>query len=79
MICDIPVHEISNAICATLGEYGSMPLEDVLKMGSRMLGYTRMGSNVITCMKDGYKWALRTGKVEEDKETLTIVLKCNLK
>ena len=56
-IRDVPVQEIANAMYAVLREQVSMNREDLLRETANKLGYTRLGSNVVNAMNQGFAYA----------------------
>ncbi len=60
---DIPVQETANAIYAVLYEQGSMAQEDLLRESAKMLGYTRLGGNVLSQMALGIPYAESQGGI----------------
>jgi very-short-patch-repair endonuclease len=62
-IRDVPVQEIANAMCAVLSEQVSMNREDLLRETANKLGYTRLGSNVLSSMNHGFAYAETPGAI----------------
>ena len=62
-IRDVPVQEIANAMCAVLNEQISMSRDDLLRETAGKLGYTRLGSNVVSCMVQGFAYAESRGTI----------------
>lgn len=60
---DIPVQETANAIYTVLYEQGSMAQEDLLRESAKMLGYTRLGGNVLSQMALGIPYAESQGGI----------------
>jgi hypothetical protein len=54
---DVPVQEIANAVYVVLYEQVSMGLEDLLRETAGKLGYTRLGTNVLSAMELGIRYA----------------------
>lgn len=54
---DVPVQEVANAIYAVLYEQISMGQDDLLRETANKLGYTRLGSNVLTALTSGIQYA----------------------
>ena len=62
-IRDVPVQEIANAMYAVLNEQVSMSRDDLLRETAAKLGYTRLGSNVVSCMNQGFAYAENRGTI----------------
>ena len=62
-IRDVPVQEIANAMYAVLNEQVSMSRDDLLRETANKLGYTRLGSNVVACMNQGFSYAESRGTI----------------
>ena len=56
-IRDVPVQEVCNAICAVLTQQVSMGHDDLLRETAGKLGYTRLGSNVLSVVALGIRYA----------------------
>ncbi len=54
---ELPIQEVSNAICTVLYEQISMPREDLLREAAKQLGYTRLGGNVLATLGKGLEYA----------------------
>ncbi len=54
---ELPVQEVSNAICTVLYEQISMIQEDLLREAAKQLGYTRLGGNVLATLETGLEYA----------------------
>ncbi len=54
---ELPVQEVSNAICTVLYEQISMIQEDLLREAAKQLGYTRLGGNVLSTLEAGLQYA----------------------
>ncbi len=65
---DIPVQEIANAVCAALERQIAMPKDDLLRETANLLGYTRLGNNVISSVTAGIVYAVKTRKIVEQKD-----------
>lgn len=65
---DIPVQEIANAVCTTLEQQVAMPKEDLLRETANLLGYSRLGNVVISSITAGIEFAVKKGKIEEQKD-----------
>ena len=62
-IRDVPVQEIANAIYTVLYEQISMSQEDLLRETANQLGYTRLGSNVLSALASGIQYAQSQGGI----------------
>lgn len=62
---DVPEEEIANAIVAVLQQQIGLPEMDLLRETAKMLGYLRLGTNVIDSMRFGLRWAKITGRIKE--------------
>lgn len=60
---DIPVQEVANAIYTVLYEQVSMAQEDLLRETAKMLGYTRLGGNVLSQLALGIQYAEGQGGI----------------
>ena len=56
---DVPCEEAANALCLVLRDAVSMPEEDLVREGARLLGYSRTGSAVAQLMTEGIAYAAR--------------------
>ncbi len=56
-IREVPVQEVTNAICTVLFEQVSMGREDLLREAAKKLGYTRLGGNVLSTLASGLEYA----------------------
>ena len=56
-IRDVPVEEITNAVCMVLFDQVSMSHEDLIRETASMLGYARLGSNVVAALEQGVQRA----------------------
>lgn len=72
-IINVPTIEISNAIYFILNEEGPMDYETLTRTTAAMLGYTRMGSNVVSQMKRGVKQAVKRFHLDEYGGTYSIM------
>ena len=62
-IRDIPVQEVANAMYTVLHEQISMGQEDLLRETANKLGYTRLGTNVLSVLALGIAYARTQGTV----------------
>ena len=62
-IRDIPVQEVANAMYTVLLEQISMGQEDLLRETAGKLGYTRLGTNVLSALELSIQYALAQGTV----------------
>lgn len=60
---DVPVQEVANAIYVVLYEQISMGQDDLLRETANKLGYTRLGSNVLTALALGIQYAQAQGGI----------------
>lgn len=60
-IRDVPVQEIANGMYTVLHEQISMGQEDLLRETANRLGYTRLGSNVLSALELGIQYAQAQG------------------
>ena len=60
---DVPVQEVANAVYAVLNEQVSMGQEDLLRETANKLGYTRLGSNVLSALELGIEYARDRGGI----------------
>ncbi len=65
-IREVPIQEITNAICYVLFDQISLSEEDLAREAAKLLGYTRMGSNVIPAVKSAIKYAKFLYLIEQD-------------
>ena len=65
---DVPVQEISNAICAVLERQIAMPKADLLREAAANLGYARLGNVVIASVSSGIDYAVKKGRIVEQKD-----------
>jgi hypothetical protein len=64
---DIPVQEIANAVCITLERQIAMPKDELLRETANLLGYSRLGNVVVSSVTTGIDYAIKTGKIVEQK------------
>ena len=62
---DLPVQEVANAVYLVLDEQISMSREDLLRETANRLGYTRLGSNVLSVLALGLDYAQGQGSITE--------------
>ena len=62
---DLPVQEVANAVYLVLDEQISMSREDLLRETANRLGYTRLGSNVLSVLALGLDYAQGQGGITE--------------
>ena len=62
-IRDVPVQEAANAMYTVLYEQVSMSREDLLRETANKLGYTRLGTNVVSAMNQAISYAQSQGAV----------------
>ena len=60
---DVPLEEGVNALCQVLSEQVSLSEEDLIREGARLLGYTRLGTQVEAMMCAALNRALAQGRV----------------
>jgi hypothetical protein len=65
----LPPTEIANAIKQVLQEQISLPILDLKRSAAQLLGFSRMGSNVVASMCEGLNEAVKKGlcKIENGK------------
>jgi len=71
---DISIQEISNAVCATLEQQIAMPKDDLLRETASLLGYSRMGNIVISSVAAGVEYAVKEGRIAEQKDDYYVLL-----
>ncbi len=67
-IREVPIQEITNAICYVLFDQISLSEEDLAREAAKLLGYTRMGSNVIPAVESAIKYAKFLYLIEQDNK-----------
>lgn len=72
---DVPVQEVANAVCAVLYEQISMGQEDLLRETAKMLGYTRLGGNVLSVLALGIQYAQKCGRIEHSNNGTFVLTK----
>lgn len=60
---DVPLEEGVNALCQVLSEQVSLSGEDLIRESARLLGYTRLGTQVEALMRAALNRALNQGRV----------------
>lgn len=63
---DVPVQEAANAILKVLTDQISLSQEDLLREAANLMGYTRLGVNVVSVFLDAVRYAERNGKIAVD-------------
>ena len=74
-IRDVPVQEIANAMSAVLSEQVSMGRDDLLRETASKVGYTRLGSNVLSSMNHGFAYAEAHGSITVSTNGMVIPAK----
>ncbi|WP_050698018.1 DUF3320 domain-containing protein [Anaeromassilibacillus senegalensis] len=74
---DLPVEEVSNAVCRVLQDKVGLQKEDLIRETARLLGYARSGNVVVEVVTYGIKHALKTSKILVDDTAHLYNLKQN--
>ena len=72
---DVPPQEAANAAIQVLREQIALPGADLLRETAKLLGYTRMGSNVSAAAEAGLALATRQGRVTLDRNGHCVLAK----
>ncbi len=72
-IRDVPVQEIANAICYVLFEQVSLSEDDLAREAAKLLGYTRMGANVVPAVNEAINYAQTKGMIKRDANSAWIL------
>jgi hypothetical protein len=62
---DIPVQELANAVCGILKKQIAMPKDELVRETANLLGYSRLGTNVISAVNTGIEYAVKKGRITE--------------
>jgi hypothetical protein len=62
---DIPVQELANAVCGILKKQIAMPKDELVRETANLLGYSRLGTNVISAINTGIEYAVKKGRITE--------------
>lgn len=63
---DLPVEEVSNAVCKVLLDKVDLSKADLIRETARLLGYARSGNVVVETVTNGIKHALQTSRIFVD-------------
>lgn len=63
---DLPQQEAANAVCAVLAS-GPMDKAELLSVAARLMGYQRLGVQVLSAMERGVAWAKMAGRITINK------------
>ena len=63
---DVAVQEVANAVCVVLHEQISMERSDLIRETALKLGYTRIGSNVLSAVCEGILYGENNGYITAD-------------
>lgn len=67
-IVDLPYEEITCALCEVIRSQFSLPRLDLIREAAKLLGYSRMGGNVESCIQQSIDYALKHGLIIEKDE-----------
>lgn len=70
---DIAPEEVAVAVCRILKEQGSLPEADLIRETAHQFNYTRLGDNVSASMAHGVAYALQSGKIVKNGNTIKAV------
>lgn len=71
---EIPLPELSNALCYVLQEKGPMDRDSLIKEASRVLGYKRLGKNLEAALSAGLLYAKSCKAIQTGKGGVCILL-----
>ncbi|HUZ61428.1 MAG TPA: DUF3320 domain-containing protein [Hanamia sp.] len=69
---DIPPEEIANAVKQVLKDQVSLSKDDLIRETAKLLGFSKVGNNVDSAMRQGIKLALENGYGKEDEERVSV-------
>ena len=71
---DIAPEEVAVAVCRILKEQGSLPETDLIRETAHQFNYTRLGDNVMASMARGVAYALQSGRILKNGNTIKAVI-----
>lgn len=67
-VMQVPTAEMANAVAAVLAREGILPYEKLVRETASLMGYTRMGTNVRSCMDYAVQYGVKKKIITEKKD-----------